>query len=282
MKRVAALAGLALLVAAGPAMADPQPPDASQAVAPAPAADASSPPTAPDDHAADRFYDPAAMAAARAALREEHGGEPYPLVTVNLAEYQAGQAGGGYRWDAEASFGGDIDRLVIKSEGDGSRRDGLDAAEIQGLYSHAVGPYFDAQAGLRQDFGPGAPTYVTAGIQGLLPYWIEVEAAAFLSTRGELLGRAEATYDLRLTQRWVLQPRVELNFAARDSPETRIGSGLSNAELGLRLHYEISRQFAPYVGVSYDRRLGRTADFARLHDEDGGGASVVAGVRTWF
>lgn len=258
-------------------MADPPPPDASQAGAPA--SDAPSP---PDGYAADSVYDPAAMAAARATLHEEHGGEAYPLVLVNLAEYQPGQARGGYRWDAEASFGGDIDRLVIKSEGDGSRQNGLDAGEIQGLYSHAIGPYFDAQAGLRQDFGLGAPTYVTAGVQGLLPYWIEVEAAAFLSTRGELLGRAEATYDLHLTEKWVLQPRVELNLAAQDSPETQIGSGLSNAEIGLRLRYEISREFAPYVGVSYDRMLGRTADFARLHDENVGGATFVAGVRTWF
>ena len=116
----------------------------------------------------------------------------------------------------------------------------------------------------------------------MLPYWIAVEAALFVSTRGELLARAEGTYDLRLAQRVILQPRVELNFAAQDTPDTRTGSGLANAELGLRLRYEIRREFAPYIGVSYDRKLGRTADYARLNGEDVGGVAFVAGVAAWF
>ena len=243
---------------------------------------ATPPPPPPQDHAADRYYDPAAMAAASAILRREHGGAALGMATVNLAEYQAGPPGGGYRWDARAWFGGDIDRLVVKSEGEGNGRDGVDAAEAQALYAHAIDPYFDVQAGVRQDFGPGLRTYATAGVEGLLPYWVAVEAALFLSTRGELLARAEGTYDLRLAQRVILQPRVELNFAAQDTPDTRTGSGLSNAELGLRLRYQIRPEFAPYIGVSYDRKLGRTADYARLKGEDAGGVSFVAGVRAWF
>jgi copper resistance protein B len=240
------------------------------------------PPSPPQDHAADLYYDPAAMAPARATLQEEHGGAFQSLVMVNLAEYQVAPGASGYRWDGEARFGGDIDRLVVKSEGDGSDRYGLDAAEAQGLYDHAIGPYFDLQAGVRQDFGPGTRTYATAGVEGLLPYWFDVQAALFVSTHGELLARAEGTYDLRLTQRLILQPRVELNFAAQDTPATRIGSGLSNAELGLRLRYEISRAFAPYIGISYDRKVGVTADYARLHGEEPAGPSVVAGIRAWF
>jgi copper resistance protein B len=242
---------------------------------------ATPPPPPPKDHAADRYYDPTAMAAARAELRREHGGEFQSMVMANLAEYQTAR-GGGYRWDGAARFGGDINRFVVKSEGDGSSRSGLGAAEIQGLYAHAVDPYFDVQAGVRQDLGPGRRTYATAGVEGLLPYWFDVQAAVFLSTRGELLGRMEGTYDLRFTQRLILQPRVELNFAAQDTPETRIGAGLSNAELGLRLRYEIRRNFAPYIGVSYDRKVGRTADFARLKGEGAGDASLVAGIRAWF
>lgn len=239
------------------------------------------PPSAPTDHAADRYYDPAAMADARAELRQEHGDAFQSMVMANLAEYQSGP-GGGYRWDGEARFGGDINRFVVKSEGGGNGRDGLDAAEAQALYGRAVGPYFDVQAGVRQDFGPGWRTYATVGVEGLLPDWFDVQAAVFLSTRGELLGRLEGSCDLRLTQRLILQPRVELNFAAQNAPETRTGSGLSNAELGLRLRYEIRRDFAPYVGVSYDRKLGRTADFARLQGEGPGGATFVAGIRAWF
>lgn len=238
------------------------------------------PPPAPD-HAADRYYDPAAMAAARAQLREEHGGATLSMFMANLAEHQA-RHGGGYRWEGEGRLGGDINRFVVKSEGEGSRRGGLDAAEVQGLYAHAIGPYFDLQAGVRQDFAPRARTYATIGFEGLAPYWFDVTGALFLSTQGELLARVESTYDLRLSQRLILQPRAELNFAAQDTVETRTGSGLSNAELGLRLRYEITREFAPYVGVSWDRKLGRTATFARQRGDDVGGASFVTGIRAFF
>jgi copper resistance protein B len=239
------------------------------------------PPPAPTDHAADRLFDPARMAAARAVLREEHGGAPYSKVMANLLEHQSG-AGGGYRWEGEAMYGGDINRFVVKTEGEGSRRDGLESAEVQGLYGRAISRYFDLQAGVRQDFKPHARTYLTVGTEGLFPYWFDVSGAAFLSTRGEMLGRVEGTYDLRLAQRLVLQPRAELNFAAQDTRATRTGSGLSNAELGLRLRYEIKREFAPYIGVSYDRRFGKTADYARAAGESAEATSLVVGLRAWF
>lgn len=240
------------------------------------------PPPAPTDHAADAFYDPTKMAAARAVLREEHGGARYSMVMANLAEYQARSGGDGYRWEGEAFYGGDINRFVLKSEGEGAFRGGVDAAEVQALYSRAISRYFDLQVGTRQDFGPKNRTYLTLGTEGLLPYWFDVQGAVFVSTKGEVLGRVEGTYDLRLTQRLVLQPRGELNFAAQDSRETQTGGGLSNAELGLRLRYEIRREFAPYIGVSYDRRFGRTADYARAAGDDVRTTSFLAGVRAWF
>ena len=242
-----------------------------------------SPPPPPAlDHAADRYFDPSAMAAARAELRKEHGGSTVSMVMANLAEYQSRSGGGGYRWDGQAWIGGDINRFVVKSEGSGSRRGGVEEAEVQGLYSRAIDPYFDLQAGVREDFAPHGRTYVTLGVQGLAPYWFDVSGAVFLSTKGEVLARFESTYDLRLTQRWILQPRAELNFAAQNTAETRTGSGLSNAELGLRLRYEIKREFAPYVGVSWDRKVGKTADYARARGEDVGGVTFVAGIRAWF
>ncbi|HEY5410052.1 MAG TPA: copper resistance protein B [Caulobacteraceae bacterium] len=240
------------------------------------------PPPAPiTDHAADRVFDPAAMAAARAELRHEHGGEAWSMVMLNLAEYQART--GGYRWEGEASFGGDINRVYLKSEGEGSGRLGVGAAEIQALYSRAFTPYFNLQAGVRQDIGPSPRrTYAAVGFEGLSPYLFEVSGTAFLSSHGELLGRLEGYEDFRITQRWILQPRAELNLAAQSVPETGIGAGLSNLELGLRLRYELKREFAPYVGISYDQKMGRTADFARLRGEGPGGASFVAGIRMWF
>jgi copper resistance protein B len=241
------------------------------------------PPPAPTDHAADRDYDPAAMAAAREQLRREHGGDSYSLVMANIAEYQAHAGGGGYRWEGQAWFGGDINRFVVTSEGEGARRGGVSAGEVQVLYSHAIGPYFDVQAGVRQDFKPGpSRTYATVGFQGLAPYWFDVQGALFLSDRGELLGRAEASYDLRVTQRLILQPRIELNLAAQNTPEIQSGSGVSDAALDLRLRYEITRQFAPYVGVSYDRRFGKAADYRRLAGEGTKTTSLVVGIRTWF
>ncbi|MBN9318228.1 MAG: copper resistance protein CopB [Caulobacterales bacterium 68-7] len=240
------------------------------------------PPPAPADHAADAFYDPAKMAEARSVLREEHGGARYSMVMANLAEYQARSGGDGYRWEGAAFYGGDVNRFVLKSEGEGAIRGGVEAAEVQALYSRAIGRYFDLQAGVRQDFAPKNRTYLTLGTEGLMPYWFDVEGAVFLSTKGEVLVRVEGTYDLRLTQRLVLQPRAELNFAAQDTAETRTGSGLSNAELGLRLRYEIRREFAPYIGVSFDRRFGGTADYARVAGEDVKATSFVVGVRAWF
>lgn len=159
----------------------------------------------------------------------------------------------------------------------------MEHAEVQALYSRAIDPYFNLQAGVRQDFGVGPDrTYATVGLEGLAPYQFHTEAALFLSTKGELLGRLGGWYDQRISQRLILQPRVELNFAAQDVAATRTGSGLSDAELGLRLRYELRREFAPYVGVSWSRKLGDTARFARLDGNDVEDTAFVAGVRFWF
>lgn len=247
-----------------------------------PAGNAPAPPI-PGDHYADRLFSQSEMAQAREQMMRGQGGQTIATVMFNLAEYQAREGRDGYRWDGEAWLGGDINRLVVKTEGEGAFRGGVEAAEVQALFSHAIGPYFNLQAGVRQDFQPKpSRTYATIGFEGLAPYWFEVEGAAFLSGKGDLLGRLGGYYDQRLTQRLVLQPRIELNLAAQDVPESRIGVGLVNAELGLRLRYEFSRQFTPYIGVSYDAKTGRTADYARAAGKDATTTSLVAGVRFWF
>lgn len=240
------------------------------------------PPVAPADHAADRYFPPEAMLAARAQLRQEHGAMPVSKVMASLAEHQARKGADGYRWEGEAWFGGDINRFVLKTEGEGTSGEGVESAELQALYSRAVGVYTDVQVGVRQDFEPRGRTYATVGFETLLPYWFEVEGAAFLSTKGDLLGRLEGSYDLRLTNRWILQPRVELNFAAQDDRAAGKGAGLSDAELGLRLRYEVRREFAPYIGVSWERKVGRTADYARALGDTVEDKSVVFGVRSFF
>ncbi len=247
-----------------------------------PAGNAPAPPL-PTDHAADAVYGADAMAMGRHHLQQHHGGQNFSQVLLNLAEYQFRNGRDGYRWDGEAWFGGDINRLFIKSEGEGAFRKGIESAEVQALYSRTIGPYFNLQAGVRQDLGPSPKrTYATVGLQGLAPGFFELEGAVFLSNKGDVLGRLGGYYDQRITQRLILQPRAELNFAAQDVPENRIGSGLSNAELGLRLRYEIRREFAPYVGVSWDRRFGDTARYARADGDRATSKSIVAGVRVWF
>ncbi|MBI0533697.1 copper resistance protein B [Sphingomonas sp. TX0522] len=247
-----------------------------------PAGNAPAPPL-PTDHAADAVYGADAMAMGRHHLQQHHGGQNFSQVLLNLAEYQFRNGRDGYRWDGEAWFGGDINRLFIKSEGEGAFRKGIESAEVQALYSRTIGPYFNLQAGVRQDLGPSPKrTYATVGLQGLAPGFFELEGAVFLSNKGDVLGRLGGYYDQRITQRLILQPRAELNFAAQDVPENRIGSGLSNAELGLRLRYEIRREFAPYVGVSWDRRFGDTARYARADGDRATSKSIVAGIRVWF
>jgi len=268
-----------------PAAPDPH---AGHAIAPAaktgadlPVGDATAP-TPPTDNLADAVYGAGPMARSRSILAAEHGGGRVSRVMLDVFEARLG-SGGGYEWEGEAWYGSDHDRLVLKSKGEGGWDEGVEDAEVQALYSRPIGVYTDLQVGIRHDFEPGPQrTYATLGVESLLPGWFEAEGALFLSDKGELLARVEGSYDFRLTQRLVVQPRAELNFAAEDMPSRGVGSGLSDAELALRLRYEIKREFAPYVGVVWTRKVGDTARFARAAGEDVEDTRVVLGLRAWF
>ena len=241
------------------------------------------PPAVPTDHAADQVYGAAAMAMGRHHLGEFHGGQKMGQLLVNIAEYHFNRGRDGYQWVGQGWYGGDIDRLWVKSQGDGQVRRGVERGEVQGLYSHAIGPYFNLQGGVRHDFKPTpSRTYATVGIEGLAPSFFDLEAAMFLSNKGELMGRVEGSYDQRITQRLILQPRVEINAAAQSTKAIGIGSGLSDVEAGLRLRYDIRREFAPYVGVQYKRAFGTTGRYLSDAGERRGGWSLLTGVRTWF
>lgn len=234
-------------------------------------------------HAADTIFDPADMAAARAQLRTEEGGMLSSLVLADRFETRFADSEERYLWDAQGWLGGDINKLWIKSEGEGAAGDNPDDAEVQVLYSRAIAPFFDFQAGVRHDFRPGPErSHLVVGIQGLLPQLFEIDVAAFFSDGGDVTGRFEAEYDLRVTQRLILQPRIELDFAAQAIPEHGIDSGLGSVEGGLRLRYEIRREIAPYIGIAWERKLGGTADFARASGEDPRSLQAVAGIRMWF
>jgi copper resistance protein B len=220
----------------------------------------------------------------RKHLQNHHGGQTFWYVEGERLEYRSNEGNPLFLWDAQGWFGGDVNRLWIKTEGEFDfDADKFESAEVQALWSRAISDYFDLQAGVRHDFAPGEDrTFGVVGIQGLLPYLFEIDAALFVSDDGDVEARVEAEYELLITQRLILQPRAELNFAAQDIPEYGVGAGLSEIETGARLRYEITRQFAPYVGVSWERAVGDAADFARADGEDPGSVSFVAGVRIWF
>ena len=241
------------------------------------------PPPIPTDFAADAVYGDAAMQMGRHHLKEGHGGKKFSQVMFNIAEAQFRNGRDGFEWDGEGWYGGDINRLWIKSEGEGAFGRSIERAEVQALYSRAVGPYFNLQGGVRYDFKPNpSRAYAVIGFEGLAPSFFEVEGALFLSNKGELMARVEGYYDQRITQRLILQPRAELNFAAQNSRAIGVGAGLSDAEVGLRLRYDIRREFAPYVGVQYRQAFGKTRQYLRDEGEDGGGWSLLTGVRVWF
>nr|WP_218036543.1 copper resistance protein B [Sphingobium sp. EM0848] len=240
-------------------------------------------PTPPGDHAADAFYDAADMARARAAMLKESGGMIFSQLMLDRLEYRLGKGADGYHWEGEGWIGGDINRFAFRTEGEGKIGGGLESAEVQALYSRAIDPWFNLQAGVRHDIRPDPQrSYAVVGIEGLAPYWFNVGAQAFLSNKGDAHLRLEGSYDQRITQRLILQPAAEVNIAAQRVPELGIGSGFSDIELGLRLRYEFAREFAPYVGVNWERKLGETARYARAGGERASAASLVTGVRFWF
>lgn len=235
-------------------------------------------------HAADAIWSADAMAASRANLARENGGMRTSSVLVERLEARIASDGGedGYLWDAQAFYGGDINRFVLKTEGEGEFGGELEDAEIQALFSRAIGPFFDLQAGVRFDHAPGTRSHLVIGVQGLAPYMFHVDGAFFLSDRGDLTARLEGEYDQRITQQLILQPRFEVELAAQDIPERGIGAGITKIEPGVRLRYEIAQEFAPYIGIEYEAALGKTADIAKAAGEDPDGLKILVGLRAWF
>ena len=185
-------------------------------------------------------------------------------------------------YDAQAWFGRDYDRLVLKAEGDVGRGR-LQDARTEALWGHAVATFWDTQLGARYDSGVGPDRgWLAFGIQGLAPYWFNVDATAYAGNRGRTALRLGAEYELLLTQKLILQPRIEMNLYGKRDGAREIGRGLSDATAGLRLRYEFTRQIAPYVGVEWARKFGDTADFARAAGEGTQNTRLVAGLRFWF
>jgi copper resistance protein B len=210
----------------------------------------------------------------------------YSLALLDLFEVAPAADGVPAALEGFYRIGNDYTRFWLKAEGEGLVAEGEGETEAQALYSRLISPYFEAQAGLRLDteFGGGdvrARPLLVVGLEGLAPYWFEVEPALFLSAEGDLSARFEGSYDLLITQRLVVQPEAEVNVALQEVEDWGVGAGLNDVELGLRLRYEIRREFAPYVGVSWLNRFGGAADFARAEGEETSEVLFVVGVRLW-
>ena len=186
-----------------------------------------------------------------------------------------------FEWEAAAWYGGDFNKVWIETEGE--HFDSEDEARVEAAWDHIVSAWWSTRLGLRTDVGDApSQSWVAFGVAGLAPGFVELEAMAYVGDGGRTALRLTTEYDLLLTQRWVLQPALEINAYGKDDPERRIGAGLSDMELGLRLRYEIRREFAPYLGVNWSKRFGDSADFARASGEDPDEISLVAGLRAWF
>ena len=211
-----------------------------------------------------------------------HGTSINSLVRFNRFEAWDADPGTGQAWEGSAWIGGDTQRLWLRSEGE--REHGrTTAADIEVLYGRGISAWWDVVAGIRHDFAPGpSQDWAAIGVQGMAPYKFEVSATAYIGERGHSALAAEAEYELLLTNRLVLQPVLELELRGQDDPVRGIGSGLSSAEAGLRLRYEITRRFAPYLGVVHERTFGGTADYRRDEGEATRETRWVAGVRWWF
>jgi len=256
---------------------------------------------APDEHAQHRqpattgtdgdYRPPALTDADRAAAFPDLSGHDMrghmdddPFVWMAMAdrlEWQAGDAGDALAWDAKAWFGHDRGRLWLRSAGE---REQGHAAEggIEALWGKPLTPWWDVLAGVRHDLGHDGRDWLALGVQGMAPYKFEVQATAWLGEGGQAALQAEVEYELLLANRLILQPRIEATAYARNDPLHGIGSGLSDVEAGMRLRYEIRREFAPYIGIERRHRFGGSAVYARAAGDATTETRWIAGIRMWL
>ncbi|MGH8567403.1 MAG: copper resistance protein B [Gammaproteobacteria bacterium] len=213
-----------------------------------------------------------------------HADRILSYVQAEQSEFRFAQGGAEtYSWDVRGWIGGDYERLWFKTQGDDRLDGAVETAELQLRYTRLVTAFWELAAGVRYDLEPEPSRgFAVFAAHGLAPYLYEVDADAFISEDGDVSARIEVEYQILITQRLVVQPALELDFAVQEVEEAGVGPGLSQVELGLRLRYEIVPELAPYVGFVWERKVGRTADLARRRGEDFDVPAFVAGVRFWF
>lgn len=214
----------------------------------------------------------------RLTLADEH---PFYALLGDRLEYNE-QANAGV-FDLQTWYGTTFDRLVIKTEGDFSEGS-IEENQTDILWGHAVSAYWDTQAGVRLDYNKEGENrqWLAFGLQGLAPYWFELDMTAYVGERGNTAFTLEAEYELLLTQKLIIQPRAEITLYGKNDKQNELGSGLSSSAIGFRVRYEFTRQFAPYIGVEWSNKFGNTADYATSSGQSNNNTAFVAGIKFWF
>ena len=214
----------------------------------------------------------------RLTLADEH---PFYALLGDRLEYNE-QANAGV-FDLQAWYGTTFDRLVVKTEGDFSEGS-LEENQTDILWGHAVSAYWDTQAGVRLDYNKEGENrqWLAFGLQGLAPYWFELDMTAYVGERGNTAFTLEAEYELLLTQKLIIQPRAEITLYGKNDKQNELGSGLSSSAIGFRVRYEFTRQFAPYIGVEWSNKFGNTADYATSSGQSSNNTAFVTGIKFWF
>jgi copper resistance protein B len=214
-------------------------------------------------------------------LMQMEDNAPFGMVLLDKLEWRNGERENSRVWDLQAFYGTDYHKLWLKSEG--TRVHGEESGRVEALWDRVISSWWSVQTGVRYDFSEGpSRTWAAFGVQGLAPYFFELDAALYVAEHGRTALRVAAEYDALITQRLILQPSMQLAAYGKSDPENGIGSGVSDMEVGLRLRYEIRREIAPYVGVQWERLFGGSAELARSAGVDADELSVVVGVRAWF
>ncbi|WP_290435608.1 copper resistance protein B [Aeromonas caviae] len=213
------------------------------------------------------------------SLADEH---TFSSLLIDRLEYSNGREENYASYKALAWVGKDYQKIWFKSEGE--YKNSLQDTENQVLYGYATSAYWDILFGARYDTYQSRSDkgWLALGLQGLAPYWFEVDSSLFVDQHGLMLLSLEAEYDLLLTQKLILQPQAAMNIYSKDNDDMSVGRGISDISTGLRLRYEISRQFAPYIGVEWKTLAGNTYDLAKDHGESTSDTRFIAGARFWF
>lgn len=232
------------------------------------------------EHAADLAWGAEKMAAARGQMAREHGAMLVSRFSLDRLEARIADGQDGFAWEGDFRLGQDINGVVFASEGEGLLDGRVEHAEVQALWRHAINPWFDLRAGLRQDLGDESDrTYFVAGMEGLLPYWVEASAHLFVSARGDVAARVEAEHDVRITPDLILQPSGELDLALHDTAQGGAGSTVA---LGARLRYRVSPLFQPYLGVEWEKVLGEDAAHGAADEPEPGPLAILVGLHAMF